>query len=271
MATQRRSALTMPRAFFGRVLLSVMVIAFGAEYALAGHTLDGLPPLPWFVPHASVWAAAMSVLLPVLGFAVLARFHIRESSFLLGALLMLCSTAHLLHLPAVLHDPEARNRFLIPVALSCACFVLCRLALQTERNYLFLAARALFAFILIGFGTNHLLFTGAIATQLPDWIILHILCVRLTGACFIAAGLGILTGYVARPAAMLLGLMLFSWFVILDLPAIRANLQDVSARVHGEVVLALVGAALLMATSPKVPSAKDDMEIAALHSVTAAR
>lgn len=251
----------MPRAFFGRVILGASMIAFGVEYALAGHPLDGLPPLPWFSPMPGTLALVLSILLPVLGVALLARFRIRESSFILGIVLMAGASQHLLHLTDVLHDPMARNRFLIPVALACAAFVLCRLAVQTERNYLFLAARALFAFILISFGINHFLYAGLFAAQLPDNIILHLICVRFSGACFIAAGLGILSGYLARPAALLLGIMFTIWFFVLDVPAIRADRLDANARIHGEVVLALVGAALLMATSPKVPSLHEDVGI----------
>lgn len=263
MAIAPTHALRMPRAFFGRVLLSAAMIAFGAEYAIAGHPLDGLPPLPWFTPYATTAAMAMSILLPVLGFALLARFYIRETAFLLGLTLMLGATPHLVHLGDVLHDPLARNRFLIPIALACGAFVLCRLALQTERNHLFLAARALFAFILIAFGINHFAYTGLIATQLPDWVILHLLCVRFTGACFLAAGLGMLTGYLARPAALLLAVMFTAWLLVLDVPMIRINRLDANPRIHAEVLIALIGTALLMATSPRVPSRTEDMAVAA--------
>jgi uncharacterized membrane protein YphA (DoxX/SURF4 family) len=255
------TALKMPRAFFGRVILGAAMIAFGVEFALAGHPLDGLPPLPWFAPQPTILAMVMSIALPVLGVAVLSRFRIRESSFLLGIVLMAGAIPHLRHLPDVLHDPMERNRFLVPIALGCGAFVLCRLALQTERNYLFLAARALFAFILISFGLNHFLYTGLIAAQLPDWVVLHLLCVRFTGVCFLAAGLGILSGYLARPAALLLSLMFTLWFFVLDVPAIRADRLDANARIHGEVLFALVGAALLMATSPVVPSLHHEMAV----------
>jgi uncharacterized membrane protein YphA (DoxX/SURF4 family) len=255
------TALKMPRAFFGRVILGAAMIAFGVEFALAGHPQDGLPPLPWFSPQPAMLALILSVLLPVLGVALLSRFRVRESSFLLGVVLMAGAAVHLLHLIDVLHDPMERNRFLIPVALACGSFVLSRLALQTDRNYLFLSARALFAFILISFGVNHFLYTGIFAGQLPDWLILHLVIVRFTGGCFIAAGLGMLSGYLARPAALLLSVMLATWFFLLDVPAIRADHLDANARIHGEVLVALIGAALLMATSPKVPSLYQDMAL----------
>jgi len=257
-------AIKMPRAFFGRVILGASMIAFGVEYALAGHPLDGLPPLPWFSPLPGTLSLTMALLLPVLGVALLARFRLRESSFALGVLLMAGAMPHLLHLADVLHDPMERNRFLVPIALGCACFVLCRLTVQTERNYLFLAARALFAFILISFGVNHLLYTGQFATQLPDWVVLHLICVQFTGVCFVAAGIAMLTGYLAQPAALLLSVMFAVWFCVLDIPAIRADKLDANARIHGEVLLALCAAALLMATSPKVPSLQDEVKSQAL-------
>jgi uncharacterized membrane protein YphA (DoxX/SURF4 family) len=261
MAKLRTSALTMPRAFFGRVLLAAMVIAFGIEFAIAGHPLAGLPPLPWQLPHPSAWAITMSILLPLLGVAVLARFRMVESAFALGLVLLIGAGTHLLHLTEVLHDPIPRNNFLFPVALACGAFVLCGLARQSRRNYMFLAARALFAFVLIGFSINHFLYLGTIASMIPDWIPQHAIWARITGACFLLAGIAILTGYLARPAALLLFVLFGLFFVILDVPAIQADRRDANARIHGEMVLALCGAALLMATSPRLPSLENNMAL----------
>jgi uncharacterized membrane protein YphA (DoxX/SURF4 family) len=68
------------------------------------------------------------------------------------------------------------------------------------------------------FGTEH--FTGAkvIASLVPAWIPWHLFWAYFVGACFIAAGLSLVTGFQARLAASLLALTFFLFVVLMDAP-----------------------------------------------------
>lgn len=68
------------------------------------------------------------------------------------------------------------------------------------------------------FGTEHFTLTPAIASIVPAWIPWHTFWALLVGACFIAAGLSLVTGVQTRLAAFLLALTFFLFVVLMDIP-----------------------------------------------------
>lgn len=73
------------------------------------------------------------------------------------------------------------------------------------------------------FGTEHFTLAKPIASMVPTWIPWHLFWVYIVGACFIAAGLSLVTGIQARLAASLLALTFFLFFVLMDLPPLAQN------------------------------------------------
>jgi uncharacterized membrane protein YphA (DoxX/SURF4 family) len=69
------------------------------------------------------------------------------------------------------------------------------------------------------FGTEHFTVTKTIASIIPAWIPWHLFWVYLVGACFIAAGLSLVTGIEARIAAGLLALTFFLFVALMHFPA----------------------------------------------------
>src|SRR5262249_55167553 len=84
---------------------------------------------------------------------------------------------------------------------------------------LLLLGPLLYAAPVAAFGTEHFTLTEAIAPLIPDWIPWHLFWVYLVGACFIAAGLSLATGILARLAASLLALTFFLFVVLMHGPA----------------------------------------------------
>ncbi|MGB0035837.1 MAG: hypothetical protein WBP79_10220, partial [Candidatus Acidiferrales bacterium] len=78
--------------------------------------------------------------------------------------------------------------------------------------------RILFAVSLVVFGTTHFLVLGFIAGLVPSWIPWHLFWACLTGAAFIAAGLSIVTKWMGRLGAALIGTMFLLWFFLLHAP-----------------------------------------------------
>ena len=75
-----------------------------------------------------------------------------------------------------------------------------------------------FSFTIIIFGIEHFLYPGFVETLVPSWIPWHTFWTYFAGAALIVSGLAIIFNFKARPAAALLGIMIFIWFAILHLP-----------------------------------------------------
>ena len=72
---------------------------------------------------------------------------------------------------------------------------------------------------LAAFGTEHFTLTKVIASIVPAWIPWHQFWAYFVGACFIAAGLSLVTGIQVRLSASLLALTFFLFVVLMDAPA----------------------------------------------------
>jgi uncharacterized membrane protein len=73
------------------------------------------------------------------------------------------------------------------------------------------------------FGTEHLTNTADIANIVPRWIPAHVFWVYLVGIALIAAALSITVQIQSQLAAALLGVMFFSFVLLIDLPGLMAH------------------------------------------------
>ncbi|HYL61755.1 MAG TPA: hypothetical protein VE077_03960 [Candidatus Methylomirabilis sp.] len=73
------------------------------------------------------------------------------------------------------------------------------------------------------FGTEHFTLTALIASLVPKWIPWHLFWAYFVGACFIAAGLSLVTKIQARLAASLLALTFLLFVVLMDAPALARH------------------------------------------------
>jgi len=92
---------------------------------------------------------------------------------------------------------------------------------QKARGFdkLILFGPVFYAAPLAAFGTEHFTLTSVIAALVPNWIPWHTFWAYFVGACFIAAGLSLVTRIRARLAASLLALTFFLFVVLMDVPA----------------------------------------------------
>ncbi|HEY4206866.1 MAG TPA: hypothetical protein VGM31_08640 [Puia sp.] len=99
---------------------------------------------------------------------------------------------------------------------------------------------ALFALTIISYSFDHFLYAKQAAAYVPAWIPYHLFWLYFTGTALFCSGIAILLNVKRRLAATLLGIMIFSWIVILHIPyALSAPL----ARNEGEVTSAFLALA----------------------------
>lgn len=103
------------------------------------------------------------------------------------------------------------------------------------------AGQIVFALALPAIGLSHFFYLDETAPLIPSWLPFHVALAYFTGAAWIAAGLAILSGVLARPAAILTAIMtsLFTLLVwvpmVIAAPASRGNWSEicVSAAISG--------------------------------------
>jgi len=84
-----------------------------------------------------------------------------------------------------------------------------------------------FSIMLIVFGTEHFLFAEYVKVLVPDWIPGHLFWTYFAAVILIGAGVGIIFRIKLQSIAMLLGIAIFIWFLILHIPrAVVAPVTD---------------------------------------------
>src|SRR5436190_2527162 len=92
----------------------------------------------------------------------------------------------------------------------------------TDRSLLLLG-RIFFSIMLIAFGIDHFLYKEFVATIVPNCIPGHMFWTYFAGTALIGSGICIMFRIMIHKISILLGLMLFIWFVILHIPRAIAD------------------------------------------------
>jgi hypothetical protein len=216
----------------GRLVFAVAMLALGAENlacavlglsesnVFAGRTV--LSVIPWVPAHA--WLGYLTGLILVASaLSIIAGIKPRMMSIVLGSMFLFWT---LLRIDTIF---VARTVCFEMLALSGSAFHLAGIV-PAEDSFggpwkpisegLIKSGRFLFAASSIVFGIDHFLFLRFVAGLIPGWIPFHLFWAAFTGAGFIAAGLNIATGWMARWAGFLLGTMFLLWFLLLHMPRV---------------------------------------------------
>ncbi len=148
------------------------------------------------------------------------------------------------HLPVLVEhwtDPAEWNFTSMAMAMCGGAFVIAgsyREGLSSDRGKLQLifepflyriigVGRFFYGIAMFIFGLQHLIYVDFIASMVPSWIPGNYFWAYFTGIALITSGLSILFRKTVRWIPTLLGIMIFLWVVLLHLPRIIANPQDV--------------------------------------------
>lgn len=75
-----------------------------------------------------------------------------------------------------------------------------------------------FSIMLVIFGIEHFLYSEGVKTLVPDWIPGHLFWTYFAAVALIGAGVAIMLGIRVKLVGILLGIMVFIWFLILHIP-----------------------------------------------------
>jgi len=133
------------------------------------------------------------------------------------------------------------------LALSAGAFLV---AGRYSKNKLFRFGAILYAITILSFSIDHFLYAQEAVGYVPSWIPFPLFWMYFCGAALAAAAVAILLKIKIRLAAIMLGSMIFTWFIILHIPyVIEASSKAARLGETASAFLALAysGAAFLIA------------------------
>jgi uncharacterized membrane protein YphA (DoxX/SURF4 family) len=79
-------------------------------------------------------------------------------------------------------------------------------------------------------GYAHFKFAEFVENLIPDYIPFHLFWTCFAGICLLAGGIGLLIPTTRKLAALLSGILVLGWFLLLHILRFLANTNDVSDR-----------------------------------------
>lgn len=224
----------------GVTLCALSWVALGALEAWRGVALPGLHAFPEAAPD--IVARIAGAVLVASSLAMIGGAFVRWAAWS-GALLWLvsCSFA-LIAASATPYDGTAW----VPV-LETAAFAAVAWA-RSNSVRAATTARIVFGLMLIGFGAVHLTHRELIASLIPDWIPFSAHWPWLTGAVNLAAGLACVSGRGAKWGGFATAAMFGAWLPLVHAPRLMGSVESLFEWTFALTALALVGAALQVAS-----------------------
>jgi hypothetical protein len=225
----------------GRYLFALATLCSGVILLL--HLISPVIPAggePFFVAsHRWAWAIGAILVATALGMTI--EKYAKPSALLLALVLLL--RALVVYVPAVFVAPRKPG----PWGNVFELLGICGCALVIYGGWAVKLGRVFYSVELVGFAIQHFLYARFVATLVPGWIPGHLFWAYFVGAALCASAASILTGIYTRLAAGLLGLMFFSWVLVLHLPRCFASPQTGPEWTSAFHALAMAGGALVIA------------------------
>ena len=226
----------------GRTCFAIALVGLGLDHFLFQDFMLGRAPAwPEPLPGRLAWAYLTGAAFMAIGIAILAGKWARQAAILGGALIF--GWALLRHVPVVAgstflsSDWTRAGKALwfvggsLAVAATFPPLAGARdsafLRLMNREHEFLLAARISVGLFLIITGIQHFMFTTFVASLIPPWFPGDPdAWTYFAGGALMAGGVGLLIPPTARWAALLSGLMVFSWFFIVHVSRELAGQAD---------------------------------------------
>jgi len=230
----------------GRVLMGIAMIALGTICVANADFIMEWTSAPAQFPGRMAWAYVHGVVLVVAGLGLFFDRTVRLAGLVLGSVWLLWT---LVHVPIVVANWRTLGGLFEALALASGLYLLADVSGYPPKRIQALISRYCYALCLPMFGIVHFLYPGAVANFIPKWIPGHLFWAYFTGIAFWAAGLGMLSGVLARLASRMFAIMLSSWVVLLHIPRVVAAVSDRHEWTTLLLALAQTGAAWIVAGS----------------------
>lgn len=226
----------------GRTFFALGLLGLAVEHFIFGDFVTGRAPAwPESMPGRLAWAAVSGATLIWISIAILIGKQARAAA-ILGCLLIV-SWALIRHLPVLAAESFLSGAWTrAGKALTFAAGMLVMAAaspgsetsqdfpfetrLNVWRAFIELGRFCLGLFLLLT-GIQHFMFTEFVASLIPEWFPGDAVAwTYFAGVALIAGGIGLFVPRSARLAALLSGLMVFSWFWIVHIPRAFGAVTD---------------------------------------------
>jgi uncharacterized membrane protein YphA (DoxX/SURF4 family) len=242
----------------GAFIFGAALAEFGLQYCFSATSLAVPVTGPPWPPVVQLWAVIVGLVLLVCGVAIVLR---KTSAAAAAVLAMLLIPVIIYFIPKMIAHPRNPGSWTSSgeILAICAAALVVAVSISLERTREAMSRRrllvagntgyVLFGVSLVIFGIQHLMYGPFVATLIPAWIPARLFWAYFVGAAFVAAALAISTHIQARLAAILLGVMFLTWFLILHLPRVFAAPHNGNEWTSAFVALAMSGAAFLLAAN----------------------
>jgi len=207
----------------GRAFFALGLVAFGVLQFFHGDFVAGRAPAwPATLSGRLPWAWTTGVLFVVAGSCILANARAARTAALLVGITIF-GWAFLRHLPGLVSSPGGAALTAAGKALALtggALAVASSLSPRSGGSWRLLdpAGRFGLGVFMVLAGVQHFVYASFVAGLVPVWIPGALVWTCLTGVALIAGGVGLFLRPTRRRAALLSGLMILSWVVLLHLP-----------------------------------------------------
>jgi uncharacterized membrane protein YphA (DoxX/SURF4 family) len=223
----------------GRIIYSIGIIALAVLCMISKDFIIGRPP-GWPVGFKINPALAYlsGIVLIIAAIAIILKRKARLAAFMISVLIFFFSV--LRHIPNFMNDwVNAYKSFalvggsLIIASSFLGLDVTKDSGFKTNerlREALITTGCILLAAFFIASGYAHFKFADFVKSFIPSYIPFHAFWTYFCGICLLAGGVGLLIPQTRRPAALLSGIMVMGWFLLLHIPRFLVNINDASDR-----------------------------------------
>jgi hypothetical protein len=186
---------------------------------------------PDWLSHRLFWDWVLSLPLAVACICIIMEIKARLMLLIMGAVLLVLVV--LFQVPGQ-HVPMVLALWVNPLkelTLSGGAFIAAGTLIRDNQvlpiefflEKLIPAGKYFFAVTMLVFGYTHFLYRDFVVTLVPNWIPGHVFWTYFAGVALMAGGLGILLNIKRHLAANLLGIAIFTWFIVLHIPRAIAD------------------------------------------------
>ncbi|SPE37491.1 DoxX [Candidatus Sulfopaludibacter sp. SbA3] len=216
----------------GRIFYAAGLIGIGIQHWIFADFIPVMIPFwPSWIPGRAFWVYALGAALIGAGAAILFGIQARRVAAILGAAILVLVViddipARLIANPGNLAAwtnsfkalTMGGGAWMVALSLSHA-----KSPLTQRLEALMPVGRFFLPITVIVFGIDHFIYTVFVASLVPSWIPGSYFWTYFAGVALIAAGVGIILKILERWAALLLGVMIFLWLIMLHIPRAIAD------------------------------------------------